>query len=178
MAALIHKSPFSVDATTVEVRGRAHRVFPFQVLIWVSLGPRGLRDLDSAWPRFPAVLDPAFSETFLIHQQQLRTWAGLQPEHLRARPEVFRAHGRPIPVHAANLWLYRNPPGERDQLAAVAPFFVELPRGIGVSTDADLYPRLPLLGARALRAAELRVLIDYRNCTACVGQRRGLWPFG
>ncbi len=177
MPVLLRQSP-SYDAfTTVEVQGHRYRVFPFQILVWVSLGPKGLRDLDPRTPRFPAVLDTAFSESFLIHEQQLRSWAGLRPEHLRSRHQVFRAHGRQVPVHAANLWLHPNQRGERDLLASAAPFLLELHRGIGICGDSDFYPRLPLLGARALRPTGLQVLLDYHKGRASVRTPRKFWPF-
>jgi hypothetical protein len=177
MAIILRQAPFYDEFTTVEVQGHRHRVFPLQILVWVSLGPMGLRDLDPRMPRFPAVLDTGFSETFLIHEQQLRGWAGLRPEHLRSRNQVFRAHGRQIPVHAANLWLHPNQRGERDLLASAAPFFLEVHRGIGICGGSDLFPRLPLLGARALRPAKLQVFLDYQKCRASVRTPRKFWPF-
>jgi hypothetical protein len=86
MVAIIRKLPFYDRFTTVEVHGQRYRVFPYQILVWVSLGPVGERD---------------------------------------------------------------------------APFLLELHRGIGVSGEADLYPRLPLLGARALRQGRLQLVADY-----------------
>ena len=47
-----------------------------------------------------------------------------------------------IPLHAANLWLHPNEPGQRDRFANASPFLMELHRGIAITTDADLYPRL------------------------------------
>src|SRR5438034_1519863 len=41
--------------------------------------------------------------------------SGLQPEHLRQLTDSLRSHDRVIPLHAANLWLHRNKPGQRDQ---------------------------------------------------------------
>ena len=148
MTYLLRKLPFQDRFSTVEIRGARYRIFPFQILVWVSIGPMGLRDLAPQTPRFPAVLDTAFTDNFLIHGQQLRQWAGWQQEHLRRFGADRRAHGRQIPLYAANLWIHANIPGQRDQLADKAPLLVELHRGIGVSEDPDGYPRLPLLGAR------------------------------
>ena len=177
MAAVLHKLPFFDEFTTVEVQGSVHRVFPLQIVVWVSLGPRGLRDLHPRTPRFPAVLDPAFTDTFLIHHEQLRQFAGVRPEHLRQRSDSLRAHDRVIPLHAANLWLHPNESGQRDRFANVSPFLMELHRGIGITTDADLYPRLPLLGARALRGTNLQVLIDYSRCQVFARTPRRFWFF-
>jgi hypothetical protein len=144
----------------------------------VSLGPGGARRLDLRAPRFPAVLDTGFTDSFLIHQQQLRDFAGLQAERLPRLNEDLRAHGRQIPLHDANLWIHPNKPGERDHFAGSAPFLLELHRGIGICRDADLYPRMPLLGARALRQAQLHVSLDYCQCQVSMRTPRRFWLFG
>jgi hypothetical protein len=178
MPTLLRRLPFFDRVTTVQIRGQNHRLLPLQIVVWVSLGPKALRDLDPRTPRFPAVLDPAFTDGFLIHMQHLRQFAGLQPEHLRPHGESLRTPDRLIPLHAANVWLHRNAPGRRDEFVAAAPFLLELPRGIGITSGTDSYPRLPLLGARALRAARLNVSIDYLRCQISVRTLRRFWLFG
>jgi hypothetical protein len=149
-----------------------------QIVVWVSLGPKGVPGLARRTPRFPAILDPAFTDTFLIHQEQLRRLAGLQPEHLRQRGEFLRTHERAIPLHSANVWLYRNQPGQRDQFTDDPPVLLELHRGIGITSGAELYPRLPLLGARAFRGARLRLSIDYARCNVSLRTPPKFWFFG
>jgi hypothetical protein len=90
----------------------------------------------------------------------------------------MRAHDRVIPLYGANVWLHRNEPGEHDRFADARPFLVELHRGIGITTGADLYPRLPLLGARALRTGNLRVSLDYRRGRLSARTGRKFWFFG
>src|SRR5437870_997564 len=41
MPAILRKLPFYDRFSTVEVYGQALRVFPYQILVWVSLGPGG-----------------------------------------------------------------------------------------------------------------------------------------
>jgi hypothetical protein len=178
MPAILRNLPFYDDFTTVEVQGRGYRILPRQIIVWVSLGFKGLKSLGAGTPRFPAVLDIGFTDNFLIHQQLLRGFAGLEPEHLRRLDERLRAHERQIPLHAANTWIHPNRPGERDRFRDVAPFLLELHRGIGVPTGTDLYPRLPLLGARALRGAGLRLFVDYNRCLVDLTTPRRFWPFG
>src|SRR5438132_1168718 len=115
MPTILDKLPFYDDFTTVTVQGHSYQILPWQIVVWVSLGPKGVRELDPRVPRFPAILDTGFTDTFLIHEQQLRRFAGLRPEHLRRRSDMFRPHGRQIPIHAANIWMHRNQPGERDR---------------------------------------------------------------
>jgi hypothetical protein len=178
MPAILRKLPFYDRSSTVHVHGQPLRIFPYQIIIWVSLGPGRARDLDPLTSRFPAVLDTGFTDSFLIHQQQLRVFAGLQAEHLPRLTEGLRSYGRHIPLHDANLWIHPNKPGERDHFTGSAPFLLELHRGIGICRDADLYPRLPLLGARALRQAQLQVFLDYCQCQVSMRTPRRWWIFG
>ncbi len=177
MPAILCQLPFADEFTTVEVHGTAYRIFPRQIIVWVSVGPKGMRDLDPRTPRFPAVLDTGFTDNFVIHEQQLRRFAGLEQEHLRRINDTLRAHGRQIPLHGANLWIHRNRTGERDQFAGL-PFLLELHRGIGITTDTELYPRLPLLGGRAFRRDGLQLLLDYHKCRVSMRTPRRFWIFG
>ena len=178
MPTILRKLPFYDRFTTVDLKGQRLRVFPYQILVWVSLSSGRMRHLDPLAARFPAVLDPAFTDNFLIHKQHLRDFAGLQPRDLPALDHHLRAHGRQIPLHYANLWIHPNKPGERDRLADTAPFLVEPYRGIGICRDADLYPRLPLLGARALRRAQLQIFLDYCQLQVSMRTPRRFWLFG
>ncbi len=175
MAVILRNLPIHDRFTTTQVQGRAYRVFPYQIVLWVSLSRAGEPSLDPRSPRFPVVLDPAFTDNFLIHEQQLREFVGLQPIHLTRVPDELRAHGRRIPLHDANLWLHRNLPGERDALANEPSFLLALHRGIGITSGADQYPRLPLLGARALRGAQARLVVDYGRCRASLRTPSRFW---
>jgi hypothetical protein len=178
MPTILHKLPFYNRFTTVDLNGQRLRIFPYQILIWVSLSPGGVRRLDPRAARFPAVLDTGFTDSFLIHKQQLRDFAGLQPTQLPAVNEHLRAPGRQIPLHNADVWIHRNQPGERDRFADTPPFLLALDQGIGICGGGELYPRLPLLGARALRQAQLQVSLDYRRCQVSMRTPRRFWLFG
>ena len=104
--------------------------------------------------------------------------AGLQARHLVRSNRMLRASGRFIPVFLAKIWLHCNPPGERDKFADVTPFPLPLHQGIGVCADPDGYPRLPLLGARALRQHRLYLTIDYEKCRVSMRTPRRFWWFG
>jgi hypothetical protein len=178
MPAILRRLPFYDKVTTIEVQGRSYPVLPLQIIVWVSLGPRGLPDLHPQTLRFPAVLDPAFTDSFLIHEQHLSQFAGFQLEHFRQREDRLRTPERVIPLYAGNVWLHRNAPGERDQFAAGQPFLFQLHRGIGITSGVPLFPRLPLLGARAFRGANLQVSIDYSRCRVFVRTPPRFWFFG
>ncbi len=175
MSAILRELPFFDDVTNVDVRGSRLRVLPLQLIVWVSLGPKGIATPSAGTPLFPAVLDLAFTDTFLIHREQLRRFAGLEPVHLRPRGESLRTHERLIPLHAANVRLHRNRPGERAPLPGARPALLELHGGIGITAATDLYPRLPPLGARALRGARLHLGIDYSRCRVSLRPPRRFW---
>ena len=177
MPRILHRLPFYDAVSSVEVQGATYRVLPLQLIVWVSLAHQGLSALEPQTPRLPAVLDPAYTDGFLIHEEHLRQFAGLRPGHLTALGASMRSRDRTIPLYAANVWVHANQPGQRDQFSSAAPFLLELHRGIGITTGTDLYPRLPLLGARAFRAAGLHIGIDYRNCQVSVRTRRPFWLF-
>ena len=178
MSAIFRRLPFFDRATTLELQGQRIHIFPRQIVVWVSLSMTGRREFAGLTPKFPAVLDPGFTDSFLIHPRLLRQFAGLTPQHLRQTNDSLRAHERVIPIHAADHWLHPNRPNERDEFADRPPFLVELDRGIGIPTTEELYPRLPLLGAGALRAARLQVVIDYARLLLTVRTRRRFWLFG
>jgi hypothetical protein len=71
-----------------------------------------------------------------------------------------RQSGRRIPLHAANLWLYPNVRGERDQHQDRQPQLLEINRGIAVYPDEAGFPRLPLIGLRTVQDNRLHVTID------------------
>lgn len=178
MPTIFHKLPFFAYETTLEVQGETYRVLPLQIIVWVSLTPANILHLDASVPRFPAILDTGFTDSFLIHPQQLARFAGMRSENLGRRLDSLRSHGRVIPLYKANLWLHPNQPQERDRRAERPPFLIELDRGIGVPTDEQIYPRLPLLGARALRSSGLVVTINYAKCLLSLRKPRKFWLFG
>jgi hypothetical protein len=178
MPTILRNLPFSDRPSTVEVRGSSHRLLPDQIIVWVSLSPMGLRELGPRTPRFPAILDTGFTDALLIHREHLIHFTGLLPLHLPRTVGSLHAHGRTIPLHLASLWLHRNVPGKRDDFADRPPFLIELHRGIGISEDREGYPRLPLLGSRAFRTAELQVFIDYHRSRLTIRTPRRFWFFG
>lgn len=177
MAVILHDLPFRDQPCKLQVQGREHAILANQIIVWVSLSPESFRTIDQGIPRFPAVLDPGFTDTFLIHAEHLRRFAGLQSRHLVPLNRTMRAPGRQIPLHAANLWMHRNKVGERDRFRG-DPFLLDLHGGIGICGDPDVYPRLPLLGARALRQYELHLTIDYQKCRVSMRTPRRFWFFG
>lgn len=67
---MIRQLPFFEKATGVDVAGESVPVYPFQIVLWVSLRVRGVLS-----PRFPALLDTGMSMTFSIADGLLRRWS-------------------------------------------------------------------------------------------------------
>jgi hypothetical protein len=197
----IENCPFSDRMRRLEVRGTSVSIYPYYLVVWVSVTPQGLSALPGDTPMFTAAVDTAHSHNFSIKELRLREWGGLELRQLRRRPrgvKVIDSRGvsESHPLYDADLWLHSNLPG-------IAPLRVELDRGITVYEDlapqAEAASRLsflaryfrpfwsgsgmaepkelrvpiglplPLLGARALRTAELQVLINYKNLTFSIG---------
>jgi|SRR3972149_4873480 len=126
-------------------------------------------------PTYGGYLSQGDTPLFLIRPDQLQSWAGLIPEHLKQLGH-FRAYGELVPLHAANVWLHRNAAGERDKAAEGQPFRLELDLGIGICPSGmQRPPRLPLLGLRGLDRADLDVLMHHRRVT--IRTPRRFWFF-
>jgi hypothetical protein len=76
----------------------------------------------------------------------------------------------------ADVWIRPNQPGERDRFLDRDPFHLELDWGIAVHpTGMAQAPRLPLLGLRALRRAQLHLTIDGRRQRIRLRTTRRFW---
>ena len=67
--------------------------------------------------------------------------------------------------------------GRRDALADRPPHLVEAQRGIAVHPAGD-FPRLPILGLRAIAENALTLNIDGAKRTATLRTPLRWWPFG
>lgn len=179
MAAIVHNLPFFDHATTLNFRGSSVQVKQDQIIVWVSLGEKGLQQLHPAAPRFPAILDTGCNHNFVMRRRHLQEWAGIHPEYFGALKST-RTLGKSALQLAANVWLHPNRSGQRDAFADRQPFLLEVPLGIVVVTDTPESngPRLPLLGLRALRWARLHVTLDCQRCRVTIRPPRRFWPFG
>jgi hypothetical protein len=168
VAVILQKVPFFEDNRTLRIpNGPVIEILHHHLVFWASVSPDGLTELPSNAPHFPVVLDTAFNDNFLIQEQQLSSWAGIdwrnlvQVNSLTLYKDSDRE--RQVPLREADLWIHPNLPGFRDQFASIPPFRLELRSGIAVS-DIPGTPRLPLFGTLALKRAKLRVLINGYRC--------------
>lgn len=178
MSKILRKLPFFDRATTLRIPGGPVVDLKHdQIILWVSITGPGLPECPPETPRFPAVLDTGFNDNFLIQEQHLTAWAGLSPRSLDC-VEFMSAYGQNVPLLDADVWLYRNQSGHRDQLLPSPPFRLELKSGVGVCPVPVSAPRLPLLGVRGLRRAGLQLFADFHRCRVWLRTRRRFWLFG
>jgi hypothetical protein len=178
MTTVLRKLPYFEKPTAVSVRGDRLVIKPYQIIVWVSLTPARQREWQPNIPRFPALLDTGFGHNFAIVEDQLLRWAGLHPRSLPLLGQA-RLSGLPVDLLSAGVWLHCNEGGQRDQFTDQPPFRLELQRGIAVyPRQTPNAPRLPLLGLRGLRRANLQLAIDCQACHVSLRTPRRFWLFG
>jgi hypothetical protein len=110
-------------------------------------------------PVIPALLDTGNNHNFSIQEHHLTRWVGV---HAQSLPLLgaMREGIRTPSLRFANDWIHRNRPGRRD-LREGEPFLLHLEEGVAIyPDDGSNYPRLPLLGLRAIIKNKLKLVID------------------
>lgn len=176
MPRLLDRVPFPATPSEVAVRGESVRLRANQIVLWVSLTLQRIKEPNPAAAPFPAILDTGHTHTFAISEQHLIDWAGIRPETLAVISAV-RDRGQRIPLHAANVWVHPNMPGERDNLASHPPYLVAAPLGIAVYPRASGFPRLPILGLRAIAENRLVLKVNGPKREATLRTPLRWWPF-
>src|SRR4051794_14802672 len=97
------------------------RLRAYEIIVWVSLQPERTTTCNPRAPRFPAILDTAHTHNFAIREDHLVRWSGMRREDLRPIGNL-RHLGKHVPLHASDVWLYRNVPRQRDQLLDEPPY--------------------------------------------------------
>lgn len=159
MAKILDRLPIAVRDDITFVGSERVNLKAHEIIVWVSLSVQTVFDWQPGIVHFPAILDPAHTHYFSIQEQHLVRWAGLRPQMLRPLGHMRQA-GRRLPLHAANLWLHRNVPGERDRLLDTPPELLEIDRGIALYPNESKFPRLPLVGMRTVVDNQVHVAID------------------
>ena len=159
MSKILHRLPIPTRDDLVSVRDETVRLKQAEIIVWVSGTAKSSLGWNPTTPRFPAILDTGHTHNFSIQEQQLIRWARIRPELLRVLGRVRQA-GKRILLQAANVWVHRNLRGERDLLGDEPPYLLNLPRGIAVHPASEAYPRLPLLGLRAIVSNRLYLAVD------------------
>ncbi len=153
---VLSRLPFSQSPSVVSTPDGIVEVKPFQIVLMVSLAPRGLTELPKDSARFPAILDTGTNHNFSIRTEHYQRWAALQ---LRQRGSV-RIHGDELPLLAGSVWIHPNRPGTRDFVEGRA-IELEMPEGLIVYPESAPNPaRLPILGLRVLVRNRLTIIIN------------------
>lgn len=149
-----------------------------EIIVWVSVTRVAGSQWNPGTPRFPAIVDTGHTHNFAIQSQHLIGWAGIQPSMLRPIGNI-RHDGKRLPLHAARLWLHLNVPWTTT-VSTDEPVSLTLLNGIAVYPDEGNYPRLPLLGLRALLSNRLHLTIDGEHASVTMRSpdwrtRLGAW---
>lgn len=137
---------------------------PYQLVVWVSVTRRGLRQLPEGVPRLPALLDTGHNHNFSLRQEHLFL-TGLAPDELEWRGTPLRvrdasAREWDVPRLLVDVWLHSNLPR-----LARRPY----PLRLG-AVGAGCYlrqmpvagPFLPLIGLRALCMSRISLELHCR----------------
>jgi len=141
----------------LDIHGERLRIRPFQIIVQVSISD--VLTWDPRTPIIPALLDTGLNHNFSMQESQLARWAGIHPKGWPFLG-VIREGGRAPSLRFANVWIHRNQSGRRD-LRDEQPYLLALDEGIAIyPDDGSNYPRLPLLGLRAIIKNNLKLVID------------------
>jgi len=154
---ILDRLPVGEGRDRLNINGEALRTRPFQIIVQVSLSDT--LTWDARTPIIPALLDTGLNHNFSIQERHLVRWAGL---HLAALPLLgaMREGSRTPSLRFAGVWIHRNQPGRQD-LRSGELFLLPLREGIAIyPDDGSDYPRLPLLGLRAIIKNNLKLVID------------------
>jgi hypothetical protein len=154
---ILDRLPVDDEHDRLDIHGEALRIRPFQIIVQVSISDRSR--WDARTPIIPALLDTGNNHNFSIQENHLARWVGVHPQSLPFLGAI-REGGRTPSLRFANVWIHRNRSGRRD-LRYGEPFLLPLEEGIAIyPDDGSNYPRLPLLGLRAIIKNNLKLVID------------------
>jgi hypothetical protein len=138
--------PYYSEKSKLAVRDEIVEVKAHQIIVWVSISSDESSEWDPRLPRLPAILDTGTTHNFSLTEDHLLAWAGIHVGSLGNLGRV-RIEGRNAPLCNVGLWLHTDG----------APFELEVDSGIAV-LEGD-WPRLPILGLRALTNSKLQTFI-------------------
>ena len=150
---ILDRLPFEACDSFIPTHVGPLHIRPYQIMVWVSL-----RTKDNLSRPFPAVLDTGLNHNLAINESLLHSWLDLTP----ARFDHWgfaKIEGEKIPVKMADALLHPNIRGEKT-MSGKAPFPLETPQGILIFPKTNVYPRLPILGLRALINSGLQTVIS------------------
>jgi hypothetical protein len=153
---ILDRLPISECGWNVPTPDGEEAVKPYQIIVFVSVTAKDLRELPQETPRIPAVLDTGHNHNFAIRRAQLERWVHLA----LPRTGQIEVGGSIVPLFAANLWIHPNREGTVEANGGF-PFMLEIKEGVAVYPPIVVNPaRLPILGLRALIRNGLKLTMD------------------
>lgn len=175
MPIILNNMPFLDQPSELAVRGERVPLRANQIILWVTLSLRRVTSVDPLAIPFPTILDTGYTHTFSIHERHLVDWAGIQPEALISRAAI-RDRGQRVLLREANIWLHPNVRGSRERYADGSPHLITANKGIAIYPGND-FPRLPLLGLRAIAENGLVLKVDGPKRQATLRTPYHWWKF-
>lgn len=142
--------------------GNSTDIFPYQLIALASIFPSSIDELPPNPPKFPVLLDTGNNHNFSISERHLNAWAKfpISAFSFLKNSSVVTADGRyhDKPLYEADIWLHSYNLG-------LPPLRIDLDGGFTFYPDVNKNPGpiLPLLGARAMRTAGLKLIADYHT---------------
>lgn len=165
--------PFFDKSSEILVRRESVRLRSNQIILWLSLSRRAIPVGDPIRQPFPAILDTGHTHSFSIHDRHLHEWCGIRRESLPSLGAI-NDRGTHVTLHPVLIWAHVNKRGQRDLITQQEPFPIKATGGIAVYPGND-FPRLPILGLRAIAENGLVLKVDGRKRRATL---RSPWrPF-
>lgn len=175
MPRLLDRAPVPPQPSELVVRGERVRVRANQIIVWLTVTSVRADVPSPAAAPFPAILDTGHTHTFSIQERHLIEWAGLRPEALPVGGAV-RERGLRLVLRKARLWCYPLAPRSQSHIAERPPLALAALRGIAVYPSAQGFPRLPLLGLRALVENGLVLTVNGGRREATLRTAFRWWP--
>jgi hypothetical protein len=175
MPILLNRSPFSDKPSEIVVRNEIVRVREHQIIVWVTLSLYRIATVNPMAIPFPVILDTGHNHSFSIHERHLAEWAGLQLNSLNVLSAI-RHRGQRVLLRAANIWVHPNEQGFRDKHSDISPHVIKAETGIAIYPGSD-FPRLPIMGLRAIAENNLLLKVDGPRREATLRTPIQWWPF-
>jgi len=157
--------PYHSAKTSITLPNEVVGVKAFQIIIWVSVAQGESSLWDARIPKIPAILDCGNNHNFAITENHLVKWAGIAAASL-PESSMIREQQQRVRLRKAKLWLHND----------ADPFPLRVEEGIAVHTGD--WPRLPILGLRALTNSKLQTLIYGDTLRVVIRTRpKWYWPF-
>jgi hypothetical protein len=175
MTRLLDRAPFPTRSTEVIIRSERIRIRANQIVVWITLSDSRTKVPNPASTPFPAVLDTGHNHTLSLQERHLVVWAGITASSL-SDAGFTRDRGVRVALRFANIWVHANLPRSLDRLADRPPHLLSAERGIAIYPGSS-FPRLPILGLRAIADNRLILKVDGVRREATLRTAFRWWPF-